>query len=379
MAIRINILNKHPIFKRFLYYYYVFTIEILGLVRRSIFYIWQAMVLAGKPKVLQLPITNLCNLNCIMCGIGIMKPRKQMSLEELSFILGNKLFDHVEDVGVNGGEPFLLKNINEYFAVLLKMLPRLKRIYIITNGYLNDVITDRLKEIYPQCVEKGVRLTVSVSIDGFGKQHDLIRGKEGVFLRAEKTCITINNNRNMYCDDFGVICTITKKNIVKINEVVVWASKHNIKISYNIATLHKRLENENRYNDFSLFTDERSRMLATEFFYGKMMEQNSRRYFAIYFFLRKQKRISNCSFKNNGVTLDPYGNLYYCATRSKCIGNALSQDAQEIFNSAKKYRKKLIKTQCRTCSHYSEELLFFGGLNYLRDRLTNIINPAEFI
>jgi sulfatase maturation enzyme AslB (radical SAM superfamily) len=314
-----------------------------------------------------------------MCGIGVMKLCKEMTLKELSGILENRLFNHVEYVGVNGGEPFLLKNITEYFMVLLEKLPRLKGIFIITNGYLYDIIPVKLQEIYAHCVKKGVRLTVSVSIDGFGRQHDQIRGMEGVFLRAEKTCIFINGDKSKYCDDFGAICTITKQNIAKVNEVAVWASRHKIPVSYNIATLHKRLENENRYDDFSLFTDKRSLMLAMEFFYGKMMEQNSRRYFAIFSFLRNQKRISTCSFKGDGVTLDPYGNLYYCATRSKCIGNVLSLDAQEIFTSGKKYRKELIRAECKTCSHYSDELIFSGSLDYIRERLANIINPVQFL
>ena len=97
-------------------------------------------------------------------------------------------------------------------------LPNLKSISIISNGTLKEQISKKLETIYLNCKNKGVKLNVTFSIDGYGDKHDEIRGVEGSFTKTIETIKSIQNEMHKYCDNLGVICTISKYNILPIME-----------------------------------------------------------------------------------------------------------------------------------------------------------------
>lgn len=316
------------------------------------------------PKTIQLPITFKCNFDCVMCGMRHLAYKPGFSPEELKAILKDELYKKVISVGVNGGEPFLLKNLNEYIEVICSCLPELKDIYIITNGFFSDAVLDSSKEILSTCHKYNVSYHLSVSLDGYGKMHDTMRGKAGAFDHAIETCFKIQEDRPAYCDSFGTICTITKINVYNLAELDVWALSNNIPINYNIATIHKRIDNADKYEDFSVFTDEHARLMAAEFFYSKFLETKSEYYYSLYYFVAHQKRISFCSHQTDTVTLTPDGNLSYCAVFSEVIGNAFKESSKNIFFDKENinYRSSMKKEHCETCSHY-----------------TGIIEPKSFL
>lgn len=330
------------------------------------------------PTVLQFPITYKCNFDCIMCGMQKMKNKDDLKLDDLSFILNNKLFNKIESVGINGGEPFLLVNIDEYIRVLIKKLPSLRDIYIITNGYLTDKISNKLEVIKKECKTHHIKLYVSISIDGIGDIQDKMRGRTNIFSKVENTCKAIAKSEDKYCDGFGVICTITKENIYNLNEVEVWAKQNGISVSYNIATINKRLNNEDRFENFSVLTDEHAKSLATEWFYCKFRETFSEKYYALYRYLEDGIRLSNCDYKSNGVTLLPDGNIAYCATYSKVLGNGIQQDSEKLYFENQSYKNELLNLKCGTCSHYSSSLTLDSYLEYIEEILDIVGKPFKF-
>lgn len=376
-----NVLNKHPITFRFFIYYYWWVklyAKLLAKVLLFRFPVDKRFLRGRQPTVLQLPITYKCNLDCIMCGMSSMRGKEDFSLEELSELLQNKLFKNIKNVGVNGGEPFLIPNLEQYIDLLIKHLPKLENIYIITNGYFTDNIINTLEIIKGNCSAVGVKLTVSVSIDGINETHDFIRGKAGVFKRAEKTCLAIIADQKKYCDEFGVICTITKHNIYNINEVDVWAKDNQIDISYNVATLHMRLFNAIKFDDFSIFADEHTKMMAAEWFFSKFYDTKSSLYFALYKYVSDMKRKTGCNFKYDGVTVTSEGNISYCATCSNVIGNGLKGNAYQLYHEKADYRNRLINDACASCSHYAGTLTFKAILEYNREILRIIGNPFMY-
>jgi MoaA/NifB/PqqE/SkfB family radical SAM enzyme len=310
-----------------------------------------------------------------MCGMSSMRRNDQITPDNLSNLLQNRLFKNIKSVGVNGGEPFLLPDLEQYIAVLIRDLPRLENIFIITNGFFTDKILLSLEKIKNLSSKNKVKLTVSVSIDGINDTHDFIRGRRGAFNKAEKTCLAIVENKDRYCDHFGVICTITKHNIYNINEVDIWSKKHKIGISYNVATVHKRLFNESKFEDFSVFSDEHARLLAAEFFHSKFYDAKSPTYWALYKYVSDRKRRTGCSFKYNGVTLLPDGSISFCATRSNVLGSGLQEDAYELFRNNIGYRDKIIKNECASCSHYVDALTLNAALEYNKEFLKIIGKP----
>src|SRR5262245_1640580 len=85
------------------------------------------------PTVIQFPVNDICNSQCQMCFIWQRKRDDEITPEELSSILSNPLFRQIRNVGINGGEPTLRKDLGELTRVLIAKLPRLQGVSLITN------------------------------------------------------------------------------------------------------------------------------------------------------------------------------------------------------------------------------------------------------
>lgn len=316
------------------------------------------------PEVIQLPITHLCNFDCVMCGMHHMINRKDFSAEELGTILSDKLFQYVKTIGVNGGEPFIKDDFVECILVMMEKLPYLSTINIITNGFFTDKILGKLSELRKITRDK-LTINVSFSLDGINDMQDFHRGHKDAFSQLRKTIESILVNKDEYLDDFNFICTITKYNIYRINEVEMWARDKGVDVAYNIATVNERIENEEKLSDFSIFSDEHARMLAEEFFYCKYRECQSERYFGIYLFIKYKKRFSGCPcMYNQWVTLTPDSQIGFCATHSKKIGSALEKSALVLVKNNLDHLYEIRNSFCNSCSHYIYDLNS-QGLRYM--------------
>ena len=115
-------------------------------------------------------LDNICNSACISCNenlstkIGSLKskdyPRYNNYDKLQTFPLG-KIFE----LDINGGEPSASKN---YKKLLQNLPPNVKIIRINTNG-------SKFIEELPAILEKGVRIIITLSLDGVGGVHDYAR------------------------------------------------------------------------------------------------------------------------------------------------------------------------------------------------------------
>ena len=324
------------------------------------------------PRTIQLPITYACNFDCVMCGMHHMAGRKDFTAQELRTILSDKLFSRVTGIGVNGGEPFLKKDLVECIRVMAETLPELRAFSFISNGYFSVRILSKLREIRPICREHGVRLLLALSVDGVDDMRDFHRGRSGAWKNVNDTIKAILQDKGSYVDGLGVICTITRHNIERIKEVEAWADTTGLEAAYNIATVNVRIENEDKVEDFSIFSDEHSRMLAQEFFYGQYLKTGSEKYFALYLFLRTGKRYAPCPCMfNEWITLTPDSQIGFCATHSKNLGSALENSAYSIVQENMPYLQEIREKFCRSCSHYMYELDLEGQKLMLEDQYRN--------
>ncbi len=324
------------------------------------------------PKTIQLPITYACNFDCIMCGMRNLLGKKSFSPQELGQILNDKLYHKVESVGINGGEPFLRNDIDECVQIIADSLPNLKYFHFISNGYYTDKILEKLKKIKKICVNKNIKLNISFSVDGIGDMQSFMRGNQSAWSNVVQTIEKINEDRSLYCDYMNVICTITKYNIYRVLEVEVWSKKYNLDVAYNIATENVRIDNFDKYKDFTIFNDETARKMTAEFFYRKYLLEKSQRYFGIYLFVRYRKRFAPCDSANaDWVTLTPDGQIGYCATHSKNLGNTMQFSSYKIFDENKYYLKELTETYCETCSHYIYKLSAEGKRLFFKENIKN--------
>lgn len=318
-----------------------------------------------------------------MCNIWKMDSNDEMNLESFSNVLKSDLFKKVVAVGINGGEPSLVKQLPRYIDIVLK-LPKLKSLSIISHGFNQKMLLPKLKAIYQKCKKAGVTFNVSISLDGVGDIYNTIRGLK-VFDITASTIDEINKNKSQYCDVFDIGCTVIKHNVNHLSELSEYARSKNINIKYRLGISNKRIESNKLLNDFSVLND-KDVQPAKEFFYSRIGQEkklyNKFKYFSIYYFLNNNysKRLLGCFWQNDGVTLDSKGNIYYCAVESNKIGNLLNDDGVSTFFSAKnlEYRQNIIDTKCDNCIHdyagkpnFSNIIPFIKEL-YFRNMFTTI-------
>lgn len=325
-----------------------------------------------RPNTIQMPITFLCNFDCVMCGMHHMTGRKDFSTKEIETILLDEFFTNITSVGVNGGEPFLRKDLVECVETLVSKLPKLKKIYFISNGFFTDMILEKLEQIKEKCACANIEVFLSISVDGIDDMQDFHRGKKDAFKNAEKTIELILAKKDKYVDYIDVISTITKYNIYRIFEVETWAKEKGIDVAYNIATENVRIENQDRVDDFSLLGDKHARFLAQEFFYNQYRKTKKEKYYALFLFLKTGKRYAPCPcMYNEWITLTPDCQIGFCATHSKNLGSGLDYSAGELIANNMEYLNEIKNTYCNSCSHYIYRLNAEGLKIKLQDDLKN--------
>lgn len=327
------------------------------------------------PKVIQLAITYNCNSKCVMCNIWKMDHSNEMTVEEFSNFMKDNIFKEVETVGINGGEPSLVPNLPEYIKEVLT-LPKIKSLNIISHGFSQKPLLKSLEEIYKMCKEKNIHFQVLISLDGVGEIHNTVRGKTNVFEKTSSTIDEITKNKYKYCDDLELGCTIVKQNIHNLIELDTYAKIKNYNLKFRLGIENKRIESDKLKDQYSVIYNS-LRQSAKEFFYYQMSQTkdfaNKFKYYAIFSWLNSEpKRILGCMWKEEGITLDARGELYYCAVASNSLGSLRREKGEKIFFDDKniKYRKSIINNNCDGCIHdYTGKAEFKNVCRFIFDNL----------
>ncbi|MBU4468620.1 MAG: radical SAM protein [Candidatus Omnitrophica bacterium] len=327
------------------------------------------------PRVVQLPITYRCNSRCKMCYIWQKDWSTDMNALEFSHIIKDPIFKKVVAIGINGGEPALISNLTDYAREVLK-LPKIKSLNIISNGFIKKPFLKSIEEIYKNCREKNVSFHIAISLDGVGKIHDTVRGRPNVFEKVVSTIDEIMANRHKYCDSIDVGCTIIRQNIDYLIELEAFAKSKNYTMTYRLGVDNKRIESDRLRDSYSVIYSQSLRQGAKEFMHRKFFEATDLydkfKYFSIFYWLNsdKPKRLLGCAWKDEGITMDARGDLYYCAVASDKIGGLRESRGAEIFFSKKniEHRKSIIKNYCDRCIHdYSGKPEFENLIVFFRE------------
>ena len=127
-----------------------------------------------------LELTHLCNLNCQYCYIGSDRLKDELTTRQWQDVINQIPFWAF--ITIVGGEPLIREDFRD--ILYLAAEKTLGKVNLVTNGLLlNDEIIDAIID--------SKMLLLSVSIDGWGKNHDKYRGKEGIFDKI------INNLENL--------------------------------------------------------------------------------------------------------------------------------------------------------------------------------------
>jgi MoaA/NifB/PqqE/SkfB family radical SAM enzyme len=186
------------------------------------------------PQLLDLKLSNVCNLKCRMCGpqasSSIAKEQKIFDPYHLTNkILGTKneeeffesIIPNVSYLELTGGEPFFsLENKKLIEIVSETKYAQNITLKITTNGmfYIPELMN---KMKYFKSVH------IALSIDDIGKRLEYQR-KGSNWNTIKENIISMKKDYNMF--DIAVYRTINNFNVYYLNELDDWAEKNNIKV-----------------------------------------------------------------------------------------------------------------------------------------------------
>ena len=188
------------------------------------------------PTLLELELSNQCNLECIMCegrlSSGIRKNRDKLPplpmLYDDNFVEQLKEFiPHLEELRFNGGEPFAQKIVYDICMIVADLNPDLK-ITIATNG---TVYNKQVQKILDRC-----NIHLNISIDSLNKTtYEAIR-INGVFEELMENFIKFRD----YCHRNNRILSIMvnpmRNNWWEMTDYVKFCDENKVYLWYN--TIH---------------------------------------------------------------------------------------------------------------------------------------------
>jgi Fe-coproporphyrin III synthase len=132
------------------------------------------------PYKINFSITYLCQSRCLSCNIWQIKPKGELSLDEIKqFAAKNNYFKWVE---LTGGEPFLRGDIVE---IARTFKDNCKDMYILTFPTNSLCDPNMVQRKIVDILSLGVpRVAVTISLDGNKELHDKIRGIPGNYEKA---------------------------------------------------------------------------------------------------------------------------------------------------------------------------------------------------
>lgn len=168
------------------------------------------------PRSLYLKLTNVCNLNCKMCGqannkkLGLIKNDDFLNFNKVKQFI-EPIMKDLEFINLWGGEPLLHP---EFIKFIKYFTENKKYISIATNGTV-------LRKYAKNLVKLGVDEIV-ISLDGPKEIHNSIRGNKRAFEDAKVGIEQIIELKNHMQIKPKIIlnCTITEENIDYLQELL---------------------------------------------------------------------------------------------------------------------------------------------------------------
>jgi sulfatase maturation enzyme AslB (radical SAM superfamily) len=235
-------------------------------------------------------------------------------------------------------------------------LPRLRKIGINTTGLTPHRAIPMLTRIVEFCAGKGILISIRVSLDGVGDVHNQVRDVKNGFDKAVKTIDAMQALAGRHDNfQFGIASTIFATNLEDAENILAWARTKNLDIVFNMlrftdAMLHnKDLEERIGFR-------EREEAFMRKFFLDRVQEESVLSGQA-FMYLHYADMIANgyhrtmpCPFKDQGLLLNPNGDLHYCENSEK-LGNVLDDAAEALYFKAENllHREHIKNNVCGTC------------------------------
>ncbi|MFA5413794.1 MAG: radical SAM protein [Patescibacteria group bacterium] len=283
------------------------------------------MIKTNLPIDCVLAVTYRCNSRCTMCDIWKLKDTPELELDQYK-----KLPPTLCDINVSGGEPFLRQDIVDLARILHETCPK-ARIVFSTNGYLTDLIKEKMRDILKYAPNAGV----GISIDGISEMHDKIRGIPGGFNLATKTVKVLREELGM--KNLRLAFTVSKQNVEHLGKVYDLSRELGVQFTMALAQ-----SSEFFFGGKQVEEPPDVNILKEQFNYVIRQELRSwqpKRWVRAYFtkslldFAITGKQALPSRAGTDFFFLDPFGNVYPSVVHNAVMGNVHNKNFEEIWNS----------------------------------------------
>ena len=302
-------------------------------------------------------LTYRCNLSCPYCYVGSDRNKDELTSDDWFDVINQLPWYSI--VTLVGGEPLIRP---DFIDILLKTSKKVFcKVNVVSNGVL---INEEIIEAFV----KSRLLLLSVSLDGFGKTHDINRNQEGIFDKIISNLENMNKQRFRPMVDIKTI--ILENNLDDIPKLYKLCSDMNFNY-FSLSFLRNNNLKQNsflndnfipefnknypvkKYFDMEHFKEiyrelealsKKSKVkirFSPKFEYCKNPFESINKFFE----LPENKPVNEiynpCKFPYSNIIISPNGDVYPCL--SQRIGNIKDYSIKEIFNLPhyKCFRKNL--------------------------------------
>ena len=291
-------------------------------------------------------LTYRCNLKCPYCYVGDNRNLQELSTEDWYNIINQIPF--YSFVTLVGGEPLLRE---DFIQILEKTCKKtFGKVNVVTNGILlNDNIIDAFI--------KTKMMLLSVSLDGYGDNHDKNRNCCGLFDKVVsnleklnlqkkrpmvdiKTIVLENNLEDLpklyrYCSDMNfefMSISFLRNNNLKQNSRLFDAFVPEFNDNYLI----EQYFDLNHFKEVYRELESLQKKSKTLIRFSPKFEKNKNTLEKIEEFFTKsnEKSVKDiykpCKFPFSNMFITPLGDVYPCL--SQRIGNVKEQTIKDVFN-----------------------------------------------
>ena len=317
----------------------------------------------GKSGIAPIPLryffelTYRCNLQCPYCYVG-----NERNLEELSTEEWFNIIDQIpwySFVTLVGGEPLIRKDFTE---ILMKTAKKTHgKLNVVSNGIL---INDEIIEAFI----KSKMMLLSVSLDGYGKNHDINRNKEGIFDKIINNLELLNKQKHRPMIDIKTIVLDNNlDDLVKLYKMCIDMNFNFLSVSFlrnNNLKQNSKLFDDfvpeftsnypiQKYFDLEHFKEVYKELdalsknsnvkirFSPKFEYSKDTLKNIIDFFNSEPNRKIQDIYKPCKYPYSNIMITPAGDVYPCLSQK--IGNVKEHSVKEVFNLPKYrcFRKNL--------------------------------------
>jgi len=168
-------------------------------------------------------LDNICNSACQSCNQNLSTKIGSLISSDYPIVNNSTAFwqlplERVVHLDINGGEPSASKN---YRNILRNIPPSVVSVRINTN--CSTVIPE-----IQQLIERGIHVTVTVSLDGIGRVHDYVRWP----IKWENFERNLDIYKNMGIQELNTWTTVSSLNIGNLKNIFAYTREHGIDHSW---------------------------------------------------------------------------------------------------------------------------------------------------